>query len=399
MKESSKEHPTQLVRVLRAHDIAEPEIATYEYHLLTDVIVYGSAPHVGPLSFVNTLIHAGTDSVSGLRPSIVLRISYRKSETSVVRFDDNYKHYSGGDLTDEIAAMCTLLLGVRVVAGSLKREFLPELGPFGLPTEYRTKLTPFFQANYGRLRVPRAHVDVNISAFQMIVRLALLPNSISTGLVKAARLYQQALMLCESLPEMAWLLLVSALETVAAEHAFRTGDKITVFRQSHPEVAKRLGEHGEVEADLAEYFFGLSRSRVKFSTFIKTFMPAPPAKRPPPAFCFDMSEPSLESAISAIYKHRSTHLHGGTAFPAPMCEPPRYWTFPDHPAEGYQEKPMGHGANYSGASWSAATCPMLLHQFEYIARGCILEWWTSNDSQIAVDCDDRDPKITTAQRT
>jgi hypothetical protein len=71
-----------------------------------------------------------------------------------------------------------------------------------------------------------------------------------------------------------------------------------------------------------------------------------------------------------IYGYRSTALHQGRPFPAPMCEPPR--AFDSGVAI---ERPLGLSSAAYNASWVKDEYPMLLATFEYLVHGALLNWW------------------------
>ena len=72
--------------------------------------------------------------------------------------------------------------------------------------------------------------------------------------------------------------------------------------------------------------------------------------------------------MSKIYEYRSNALHGGIPFPAPMCN--AEMKFEDCMAE----KPTGLACHTLGGAWLAKDTPMLLHMFEHITRGVLLNW-------------------------
>jgi hypothetical protein len=41
------------------------------------------------------------------------------------------------------------------------------------------------------------------------------------------------------------------------------------------------------------------------------------------------------------------------------------------------EIPIGLAASTKGGVWTAKDLPMLIHTFEYIVRGALLNWWRS----------------------
>jgi len=63
----------------------------------------------------------------------------------------------------------------------------------------------------------------------------------------------------------------------------------------------------------------------------------------------------------------------GDGSAAPMHEPPTRIDNDAAPAE----IPVGLASSMLGGVWRAEDTPMLLHMFEYIARGAVLRWWNS----------------------
>lgn len=88
----------------------------------------------------------------------------------------------------------------------------------------------------------------------------------------------------------------------------------------------------------------------------------------------------MKAALRKIYAYRSRALHSGTPFPNPMCRAPLRHRDGEIP----EEIPAGLASGALGATWLAEDTPMLLHTFAHIARGALLNWWTSMDPE-AVD--------------
>jgi len=100
---------------------------------------------------------------------------------------------------------------------------------------------------------------------------------------------------------------------------------------------------------------------------------ADPTARPPQSYQLDWSPENMERALRLVYRHRSQALHGGTPFPAPMCETPPVnieWAAP-------AEVPPGLATRTMGGTWVHTETPMLLHVFAYLVRGALLNWWAS----------------------
>jgi hypothetical protein len=143
----------------------------------------------------------------------------------------------------------------------------------------------------------------------------------NVAFVRAARLYQESVWLCESQPAIAWLLTVSAAECVADTFSKTKASPLDRLRSSKPKLAEII-EHrcpdllDEVAKEIADSVGATG----KFLKFLLHFLPDAPARRPPSAFQVPWS--GLRPILSKIYSHRSKALHAGTPFPAPMCIPP-----------------------------------------------------------------------------
>lgn len=193
-------------------------------------------------------------------------------------------------------------------------------------------------------------------------------------LVRAARMYQDALWMSESQPALAWLLLVCSVET-AAEH-WRKVKETPVERLLASSVSKAvniLEEAGGMELvkRIAALFAPYIGATKKFVDFTLYYLPKPPDKRPPVFAQFNWDTSNMERALKKIYGYRLKALHSGTPFPIPICDPPM-----KHGSE-FAEIPPGLAASACGGVWVADDIPMLLCTFEYIARNALLNWWRS----------------------
>jgi len=204
---------------------------------------------------------------------------------------------------------------------------------------------------------------------------SLSPN-LAIGLVRAARLYQDALWLSESEPNLSWLMLVSSVETVA--NLWRSANDLPQERlkASRPELAKYLEATGgpELCERLATEFADSMGATKKFVEFLLEYLPRPPEKRPPAWGQVSWSRDDMRTAFTRIYRHRSIALHTGTPFPWPMCQPPGKF---DPSWEAVEERPIAIAISAYGGTWSAKDLPMMLHTFEYITRHALNSWWSS----------------------
>ena len=101
------------------------------------------------------------------------------------------------------------------------------------------------------------------------------------------------------------------------------------------------------------------------------FMPDEPEERPRAWMRLDWSGTEMRKTLRAVYTFRSKALHAGTPFPAPMCQAP----FRFAPDEAPSEIPLGLAMAAQGGTWKVKDTRILLHTFEYMARGIILNWW------------------------
>lgn len=106
-----------------------------EVPLFTDATITGIIPGgFGPYQFLNTVsVFRGSAAVS---PAIVLRYRWHfeldlKKHLEQTVTDDALYH--GGSLVDEVGALVSLALGIRVKAGSVTRIFELQGDPLGEP--------------------------------------------------------------------------------------------------------------------------------------------------------------------------------------------------------------------------------------------------------------------------
>ncbi|MET4233937.1 hypothetical protein ACVWXN_010177 [Bradyrhizobium sp. i1.4.4] len=362
---------------------------TTEALLFTDTWVTGEISDLGPYALINTIAHAGYHAGRILRPAIVMRVAHHYEPASDPAYrspmQDDFEHYHGGDYLDEMAAIASLFLGIRLKAGGVNREFRGEDDRFGRPMQIASKPDPQLLLE-GRPQIPRLSLPVNLNAG--LAPFASFPQRTAeqtNALIKAARQYQQAVWIADSDPSLAWLMLVSAIETASLSWS---SDVLPVeqLETAFPKLAALISDSPapELLAPVAELLKNLTRSTKRFTGFVDAFAPPPPSTRPEQYMQFSYAPKDLSKAMGLIYCHRSKSLHSGTAFPLPMCDPPRY----TEALEGIlsvQEKPLGLAVSSRNASWKVEQTPMLLNTFEHIARGALLNWWSSLTEEAAAD--------------
>lgn len=314
----------------------------------------------------------------GVRQALVARVRWclalPASATEDSKTDD--QSYHGGGVDDEIASLVSLALGVRCRSGGVTRRWWrrrhdeSEYDPLGYPVEHDHR-PPIWTAPSGRGRAMLPTLAGQVDLQGAIPLLELLPKisgKKAVALVRAARLYSNALWVADNDPNLAWLQLVSAIEVGAV--FYNKGRKPVWKRVEHamPELWNVLIACGETHAQqVGEILAPLVKSTDRFSTFMAAFLPDPPAQRPQDLAQINWNE--IPGYLQTIYNYRSRALHDGTPFPGPMCEPPMPWStdVPD-------EKPPWLWSQHGASTWAAKDIPMYPHIFEYLARQALLRW-------------------------
>lgn len=355
-----------------------PSYGAYEFPLYTDAVnLTGEVSEgLGPYQFFNLIAALREPGV--VREAIVVRIEKHILYDIPKMEKTTSGYYHGGDINDEIAALASLVMGIRLRAGAGRRQFSPNGDPRGHPYAYDYRPPPptiLTTRHEGRFIVPSATAEHLINVVEIWARYPTLNPDTATTLIRVARLYQDALWFAESEPNLAWLLLVSALET-AANHWRTTQDTpLEKLRASKPELLIYLEslEIGELPTKVAEYIHDSLGSTKKFTDFVLEHLPPPPAERPVGTWAqVSWQADDMRRTLAKIYGYRSRALHSGVPFPAPMCQPPFHHDFEEW--KGYEEVPLGLASYAHGGIWLAKDVPILLHTFEYIARNALLKW-------------------------
>jgi hypothetical protein len=352
----------------------------HEFPLFTD------GPHFvgeftegfGPYQVINTVHY----NPNVMRPALILRIQNHLEFESPDMNKTRYESYHAGSEEDEIASLMSLCLGIRLKAGVASRIFGMDDDPKGRPTGQWFSADPILvqtrssssrkilKCNLEQLFLPK---QVNI-----ITTLPALSAEDAAALVRAARMYQEAAWVAEATPELSWIMLVSAVETIANQWRTETTTSIDKMRASRPELELILRKYGGANEDdlvlqVAESIAPYMGATNTFIDFIIEFLPSPPSIRPPIFAQHSWETQALKKTLNKIYKYRSRALHGGHPFPAPMCEPPVGVGENGELAE----IPIGLATSMRGSTWLLKDTPILLHTFEYIVRNVILNWWKS----------------------
>ncbi len=350
----------------------KPELGIIEYPLFCDAQITGDfVSGLEPYSFLNTV--PITDGTNAVVAPFVLRIAVYLEEHKPNFSKTDESLYHGGTLVDEIAALTSVALGVRIRAGGETRRF--ELGkdPYGRPSAWHDIPRPTVQIKRNRPILPSVLGEHSMSKLEVLNLVPKIDTKRYISLIRACRLYQDALWIVESDPNLAWLMLVSALETAANDFMASDNDLTEQLKLSLPRLAsllEKFGGNSLVEAVADEIAHTLKATK-KFIDFTMHFLPNEPTERPETDWLrLDWSK--LKKILSVVYEYRSRALHTGLPFPAPMLHSPFYL----HPSKIPSEVPlMGLAAHSLGGTWMPKDVPINLHFFHYITRGVLLRWW------------------------
>jgi hypothetical protein len=345
-----------------------------EWPLYTDAWLTGEIQEeLGPYAFLNLV--AVRHGFGVARPASILRMDmYLPPDRLPDMSETDSNQYHGGTFADEIAALASLALGIRMKAGGASRTFDVAGDSKGRPVGWDFRLDPVLRVRpYGRV-IPEAAGQRSLNALNVLAALPQVDAADAIAFVRAARLYQEALWIAESEPDLAWLLLVSSVESAANQWRRTKGaavDRLGVEKPDLIAYLDSLGVAGLVDR-IAREFSDTLGSTKKFVDFLLTHLPQPPTKRPQRGQ-LSWEQSDLKKVFRLVYACRSKALHDGVPFPAPMCEPPI--ALPDSHAPS--EIPMGLATSTLGGVWKVEDTPILLHVFDYIARNALLSWWRS----------------------
>ena len=374
-------------RHIRSWGADAPGATVIEYLMWSD-----SASHVRDSSwrrarFLNTHARLGE---AGTEMALVVRWAFHQVDA-----DFDLRGTPVGLAVDgELAALLSLATGARVRSGGVIRRFNPGSDPLGIPNMSISRPAWLEAGPYGSLiptRPPLEEDDI-LSLFEIY---AAADEETAATLATVAREYSSALWIADADADLAWLLLVSALETVAeAYRQTAKPDPSDVLRETMPAVADLCEPLGREHLEgVAKALKGLTGSTRRFLDFVERFDPGPPEVRPETYGRLDWD--NLRETMKKIYQLRSERLHAGVPFPAPMrAAPLSHWTArceaeipPDGPAPAHLKDPNRQpdltpverptdtslARPYQG-QWLPEDAPMHLHAFADLTRRTLLRW-------------------------
>ena len=359
-----------------AHIESKPPLGKVEIPLFSDAGILGErTDDYGPSQFVRVLM--STNRGGFVKSTLIVRHKYHIkrqgywSTTGRLRFNT----FQGGRPIDEIAALASLALGVRLKAGEISRAFEEDGDPLGTPHSSE-RGREFLLLRKGEGFVLPAVCDPSLrkASLEDLRPFDVLPKLGSTdaiALLRAARLYQDALWIAESDPSLAWVMLVSAVETAATHWQCGEADPLETVKELDPDMHEILETcaREDLVKRVAAATARRLRSTRRFIAFSTTFLPSPPSKRPKDENRQHPWTPgALKRTMSYIYGLRSKALHEGQPFPLPLCETPA-----NDGGGAYQEVPIDD----ENVSWRKRDYPVMLQTYEHIVRDSLVKWWKS----------------------
>jgi hypothetical protein len=355
-----------------------PDLQAYqidEYPLFTDADVIGELREgCEPYTFLNMVpIHKDRGIAYA---SIMLRIYWFTSYQIDCQIETDNSKYHGGGISDEIAALASLKLGIRLKAGGMTRSFhgFYEDG-LGRPHPSYDPIPQLIVRNKRRLMLPNVVKSVDLAALADLKSLRNISEDRYISLLRSARLYQDAIWIAENDPNLAWLMLISAVETAANQWSADLDSPSERLKSSKPKVAELLMNSGgeELLRQVADQIAPSLGSTNKFIKFCLEYMPDPPGERPKHAQVEWTKNYFRKEILNKLYEYRSCALHGGTPFPAPMCMAP-------YLIDGIVSErvcPYGLSATSQGATWKVSDLPINMNTFNYFVNGVLNKWWSS----------------------
>ena len=346
----------------------------YEYPLYSDARLVGERLEgLGPYSFLNSIpLTTGTWIVNA--PMILRTKIYVRNDVPDMSKTDEALYHGGETIADELAALASLSLGVRVHAGGASRHFGFSEDPLGQPREGWGAQKPSIQPRHRDPMLPSVTGEHSMNALSIMESIPSIDPHRYVSLVRACRAYQESLWIADTDANLAWVLLVSALETAAGDEISSAGTPEEILTAAKPQFTHNLKSLGDPEVLLivAKELSPTLKSTKKFIDFALRFMPDPPQERPQEAHLqIDWTQGSMKKVLDKIYGYRSRFLHTALPFPAPMLTSFQFQK--DLPPP---EVPMmGLGSSSHGATWTRKDTPINLHCFHYIVRGVLLNWW------------------------
>jgi len=270
----------------RAKLAGQPSVGAQQVACYTDALTLDGQAASGPYTAMVPLAFPDyrLERIGEPRLGLVIRIErHLRSDDPDEYIDDAWEQRGstvahGGAASEELAALLSLALGIRLRAGGIARVFHPSDDERGfphqidrsaphLPQPARQRMLPYTMLRSVELGTAAALLDIYPQ----------LPVKQARALVRAARSYQDALWIADSEPRLAWLRLVTATEAVA--RLSESGPAAQTLSVAHPEIAQLSdAADSELKRLVTEKLVDQSRATAKFLAFLQTYGPRRPRR-------------------------------------------------------------------------------------------------------------------------
>jgi hypothetical protein len=357
----------------RAFDEGGSDGEALEYVLYSDCRWVGEITEgLGPYELLNTIGARVHPAIGEAQPVLALRVEQALERPPPP--EDLTKHvtgtFHGGWIDEEIAALLSLVLGVRCRSGGMWRSFEPGANPKGKPYTFDLQ-PPLLARPREQPQLPHLPVEARFEkATPWLNHYRELPADQALALARSARAFQLGIWTADDDPDLSWLRLITALETAAKSWAGKARERpLDQLTSTWPELAGALGEVEPGPRDrIASLIAPQSRIKRAVMRFIAEFAPAPPMERPRKVEQLDWDR--LEQHIAAIYDRRSEMLHEAIPLPRSM-------TGIHRPSNAPPFTETAFGSMYHDSNWPQEKAPMPLWTFTYIVTGALKGWWRS----------------------
>lgn len=313
-----------------------------------------------------------SNQVPGLpRMGLVLRLELHLAHDPDDYLDEGWEGLTaaiipGGNGGDELAALISLALGIRLQPGGIVRYFDVPDHTLGYPHEPNPP--PYLPQLRGGLALlpytgsaSSIGKKVDLGGMRLLDSYPYLTAEEAVALVRSARAYQEAIWIADGDPRQAWLRLVTAVEAVAQLVPSKPAQER--LKLAHPDIWSRVRGDADLEEMLAVKLADQSRSTAKFLGFLESFRPPAPRRRPKHS---QLDWTDLGPQLRDVYKYRSKDLHEGVPFPEKLCKP--------HVVSQREAVP-------EIAAVINGRAQMSLQTFEYVVRGALYKWCRSTAKQ------------------
>ncbi len=169
----------------------EPANGVYEYQFHSDAHITGEfTSGLGPYSFLNTVPIPDTPGI--VTAPIILRLVDHLPEYRPDMSKKDETFYHGGTMVDELAALSSLCIGARIMAGGESRRFEPGKDPMGRPCAWDYKPAPFLRVRPGRYVLPSITGTHSLDNLNMLKSIPKISPERYVNLIRSPRLVARA---------------------------------------------------------------------------------------------------------------------------------------------------------------------------------------------------------------